>query len=76
MNEGRPHISNESSGGAGVFAELLRLQTEFQARLAEFYTTLERHFEGDRIVHVDGDREAEAVHTDVLKHVDALRALG
>lgn len=50
--------------------------TEFQRRLAGFYRTLEQHFPGERIVHVDGDRDIDAVHADVLAHVDALRALG
>ena len=49
---------------------------EFQTRLSLFYKTLETHFEGERIVHVDGDRDPDAVHIDVVKHVDALRALG
>jgi hypothetical protein len=46
VNEGRPHLSNESSGGDGVFAELLRLQTEFQARLAEETLTYLRRVQG------------------------------
>ena len=29
------HVANEGGGGGGAFSELLRLQTEFQARLAE-----------------------------------------
>jgi dTMP kinase len=49
---------------------------DLQARLADFYTRLEEHFPGERIVHIDGERDADAVHRDVLAAVDALRALG
>jgi dTMP kinase len=49
---------------------------EFQARLVGFYARLEEHFPGERIVHVDGERDVDAVHRDVLAAVDALRALG
>jgi dTMP kinase len=37
-----------------------------QAHLAGFYAAIDRHFPGDRIVHIDGDRTADAVATDVL----------
>ena len=47
-----------------------------QARLAEFYRTLEAHFPNERIVHVNGDRDVESVQRDVMAHVDALRRLG
>jgi hypothetical protein len=46
MSEPGPHISNEHSGGGGMFAELLRLQTEFQARLAEETLTYLRRIQG------------------------------
>jgi dTMP kinase len=49
---------------------------EFQARLAVFYKDLERLFPGERIVHVNGERDIEEVHKDVCSHVDALRKLG
>ena len=49
---------------------------EFQARLVGFYTNLEKHFPNERIVHVDGERDLEAVTKSVVDHVDALRALG
>jgi hypothetical protein len=42
----RPHVSNENAGGGGVFSELLRLQTEFQARLAEETLTYLRRVQG------------------------------
>lgn len=51
-------------------------EPELQARLAAFYRELERHFPNERIVHVDGDRDIDAVHRDVIAQVDALRALG
>lgn len=35
MSEGPIRVSNDSGTGGGAFSELLRLQTEFQARLAE-----------------------------------------
>jgi dTMP kinase len=49
---------------------------ELQERLAQFYGTLEKHYPGERIVHLDGEREVDAVHADVCARVDALRALG
>jgi dTMP kinase len=49
---------------------------ELQARLAAFYRDLEKHFPGERIVHIDGERDADTVHRDVCAQVDALRAMG
>lgn len=49
---------------------------ELQARLADFYRTLEKHFPSERIVHVDGEGPPDAVLQLVLREVDALRALG
>lgn len=46
---------------------------ELQAQLAAFYREIEVHFPNDRIVHVDGDREIDAVAEDVMKHVRELR---
>ncbi len=51
-------------------------QADIQARLAEFYLSLDRHFPGERIVHVDGERDLDTVCQDIVAHVDALRALG
>lgn len=59
------------SGRPEIYEEL-----DFQKRLATFYGELERHFPGERIVHVDGDREPERVLRDVCDAVDKLRALG
>jgi dTMP kinase len=50
--------------------------SEFQTQLAAFYRALEVHFPGERIVHVDGEREPAAVLAGVCAAVDALRALG
>jgi thymidylate kinase len=49
---------------------------DVQTRLVAFYRELEKHFPNERIAHVDGERDADAVHRDVLAQVDALRALG
>lgn len=49
---------------------------EFQARLVSFYRDLEKYFPDERIVHVDGERDLDAVAKSVCEHVDALRALG
>jgi dTMP kinase len=49
---------------------------ELQERLVGFYCNLEKHFPNERIVHIDGERDPEAIHADVRAHVDALRALG
>jgi hypothetical protein len=46
VSEDRPHVSNENADGGGVFSELLRLQTEFQARLAEETLTYLRRVQG------------------------------
>jgi dTMP kinase len=51
-------------------------QAEIQARLAEFYTRLDTHFPGERIRHINGELEPEAVCHAILAEVDALRALG
>jgi dTMP kinase len=61
----------ERSGRPELYDDL-----EFQKRLVEFYGQLERHFPGERIVHLDGERDADAVLTDVCAEVDRLRALG
>jgi dTMP kinase len=46
---------------------------ELQVQLAAFYLDIERHFPGDRIVHVDGSRSVQEVAADVMKHVRILR---
>lgn len=47
-----------------------------QQRLADFYRTIETHFPGDRVVHLDGDADVDTVHAAVLAAVEALRARG
>jgi dTMP kinase len=45
-----------------------------QARLAAFYRDIDRHFPRDRVVHVNGDVDADTVHRAVLAEVEALLA--
>jgi dTMP kinase len=40
-------------------------EDSLQRKLAAFYRDIERHFPEDRIVHVDADRDADAVFADV-----------
>jgi dTMP kinase len=56
-------------GGRELFDE-----SQFQARLGEFYAELERHFPGEAIVHIAGDRPPEAVAADILAHAKAALA--
>lgn len=69
-------VSAEAAGarraGRGGDAELYEVDA-LQARLAAFYADIERHFPGQRLVHVDGERDVDAVARDVLAAVDALR---
>lgn len=46
---------------------------DLQQSLADFYTRIDRWFEGDRIVHVDADRPVGDVAADVWKAVCDLR---
>lgn len=46
----------------------------FQAQLAAFYRDIDDHFPEDRIVHVDGDRDADSVFAELLPLVVALEA--
>jgi dTMP kinase len=46
---------------------------ELQESLADFYSNIEKHFPDDNIVHVDANRDLEAVAADVMKHVRVLR---
>lgn len=45
-----------------------------QARLGQLYAELERHFPGERIVHIDSSAAVEAVEQRVFAEVSALRA--
>ncbi len=42
---------------------------DLQVRLGQFYARIEQHFPGERIVHIDADRDVEAVFSDILAHV-------
>jgi dTMP kinase len=44
-----------------------------QAQLVDFYRTIEQHFPGEPIVHVDANRPMDAVAADVYAHVKKLR---
>jgi dTMP kinase len=55
------------SGRAEIFDD-----DPLQARLCAFYTGLEQHFAGERIVHIDGSQPQEQVATAVLAAVKAL----
>jgi dTMP kinase len=56
-------------GGRELFDD-----SQFQARLGEFYAELEQHFPGERIVHIAGDRTPEAVAADVLAQAQSVLA--
>lgn len=47
--------------------------TELQQQLAEFYRDIERHFPGDRIVHVAAEGSVDEVHAEVLRQVKIVR---
>jgi dTMP kinase len=46
---------------------------DLQRRLGAFYRDIERHFPEDRIVHVDADRDVDAVFADVWREALKLR---
>lgn len=46
----------------------------FQAHLAAFYRDIDRHFPGDRIVHIDGDGSPDQVFAALWPFVIALKA--
>ena len=50
-----------------------KMEQEGDEMLAAMYRDLDRFFPDDRIVHVDGDRDEDAVASDVLRLVRALR---
>jgi dTMP kinase len=51
-------------------------EEDLQRRLARFYDTIEQFLPGDRVIHLDGNADAETVHSGVLAAVEALRAEG
>ena len=58
----------ERLGGREIFDG-----SELQEQLARFYRDIERHFPGDRVVHVDASGSVEQVHAAVLREVRVLR---
>jgi dTMP kinase len=48
-------------------------EDELQTKLVGLYREMERYFPNDRIVHVDGDRDEDAVARDVMHQVRVLR---
>jgi dTMP kinase len=58
---GRPELYEEES---------------LQQRLALFYKDIDKHFPGHRLRHLDGHLPVEALHQEVLRAVDELRARG
>lgn len=47
--------------------------SELQQQLAAFYIDIEKHFPGDRIVHVSAEGTVEAVHAAIMRQVRILR---
>jgi dTMP kinase len=67
-----PEVAAERRQLRGQVRDLYE-EDELQKKLAAIYRDIDRHFPEDRIVHVDGDRDEDAVALDVLAHVRALR---
>jgi dTMP kinase len=67
-----PEVAAERRQKRGRVRDLYE-EDELQAKLAAMYRDLDRFFPDDRIVHVDGDRDEDAVASDVLRLVRALR---
>ena len=51
-------------------------EEDLQRRLARFYATIEQYLPGDRVLHLDGNADADPGHAGVLAAVEALRAEG
>lgn len=68
-------VALERRRGRGNVPDLYE-EDDLQRRLAEFYATIEKHLPGDRVVHLDGNADADAVHVQVLAALEALRAEG
>ncbi len=67
-----PEVAAERRQPRGRVRDLYE-DDELQTTLAAMYRDIERYFPGDRIVHVDGDRDEDAVAHDVLAEVRAVR---
>lgn len=48
-------------------------EAELQSALCEIYSTLERHFDGERMVHVSGEGSIDEVSARVMAEVETLR---
>jgi dTMP kinase len=59
---------HERSAGREIFDDL-----ELQQQLAAFYRDIEKHFPGDKVVHVDATRAVDEVAADILRAVEELR---
>lgn len=68
----RPEIAAKRRRQRYGKAELYE-QDELQARLIAFYRDIEGHFPGERIVHVDAEREIAETAEAVVRHVLELR---
>ena len=51
-------------------------EEELQRRLARFYETIEQYLPGDRVLHLNGNIDADTVHAGLVAAVEALRAEG
>ncbi|MDB4985766.1 MAG: Thymidylate kinase [Myxococcaceae bacterium] len=67
-----PEVARTRRVGRGEARELFD-DDDLQRQLAAFYLSVEQHFPGDRIVHIDADRSVDAVFADVLQLVLSLR---
>jgi dTMP kinase len=58
----------ERSGGREIFDDL-----ELQQQIATFYRSIDEHFPGENLVHVDSARPVDEVSRDVMNHVRRAR---
>lgn len=70
-----PEVALERRRHRGLTPDLFE-EEALQRQLAAFYATIERHLPGDRLLHIDGNGPADAVHAAVLAAMEALRAEG
>lgn len=61
-----PDVARSRRAARGGARELFD-DDPLQRELARFYRDVERHFPDERIVHIDADRELDAVFADVLR---------
>lgn len=70
-----PRVAYERRQQRAGFREIYD-DDELQQKLASFYATVEQWFPDERIVHVNGNHDADTVQRDVLAAVEALRRAG